>query len=86
MPKTLKIAFTFIQLLLVFAANSQSTGKTAQYTLSGTLQDAASGEYLIGAIVSGVEQAKGVSTNLYGFYSLTLPEGKQTVRFSFTRL
>ncbi|MFN5621926.1 MAG: TonB-dependent receptor [Flavobacteriales bacterium] len=82
MLKTAQTVLTVLTLLLVIALKAQPGSKTAQYTLSGTLQDANSGEYLIGAVVSSVETGKGVSTNLYGFYSLTLPEGKQTIRFS----
>ena len=77
--------FTHLILSLFLAsltAKGQTDEKLASYTVNGTLQDAVTGEYLIGAIVAGVEQGKGSSTNLYGFYSLTLPAGKQTLRFS----
>lgn len=60
----------------------QAKENGSSFTINGALQDASSGEYLIGAVVSSVEQAKGTITNLYGFYSLTLPKGKQTLRFS----
>jgi hypothetical protein len=69
-------------LLISYSALGQSAANPASYTVNGTLQDAATGEYLIGALVASVEQGKGSSTNLYGFYSLTLPAGKQTLRFS----
>jgi len=71
-------------LLALFSLHSvaQSTPKSAFFTLNGTLQDASTGEYLIGAVVASLEQGKGSTTNLYGFYSLTLPAGKQTLRFS----
>ncbi|NLI16157.1 MAG: carboxypeptidase-like regulatory domain-containing protein, partial [candidate division Zixibacteria bacterium] len=46
-----------------------------RYTISGYVKDSSSGEALIGASIY-VEQLKaGCSSNTYGFYSLTLPEG-----------
>jgi hypothetical protein len=46
-----------------------------KYTLSGYVKDNETGEYLIGATVYLKENLKGVSTNQYGFYSLTIEEG-----------
>jgi hypothetical protein len=69
-------------LLISYSALGQSVANPAYYTVNGTLQDAATGEYLIGALVGSIEQGKGSTTNLYGFYSLTLPAVKQTLRFS----
>ncbi|MEN9347510.1 MAG: TonB-dependent receptor [Flavobacteriales bacterium] len=62
-----------------------TTGLFAQnkYTISGEVKDASTGESLIGAIVSIKELGKGVGTNVYGFYSLTVPEGEYTVEYSF---
>lgn len=54
-----------------------------KYTISGTVKDASSGELLIGANVYIKETYKGVTTNHYGFYSLTVPEGKVTLVISF---
>lgn len=54
------------------------------YTVSGTVKEASSGETLIGATVTVAEKSSvGVITNEYGFYSLTLPEGNYTLKFSF---
>lgn len=49
------------------------------YTISGHIQDSESGEQLIGASVYCEETKLGVAANIYGFYSLTLPEGKHTI-------
>ena len=46
-------------------------------TVSGRVTDAATGEYVLGANVLDVEEGKGVSTNNYGFYSITLPSALQ---------
>lgn len=58
---------------------------TAQrrYTLSGYVKDSLTGENLIGASVS-VDGKAALSTNSYGFYSLTLPEGNYEISISFT--
>ena len=54
-----------------------------KYTLSGSLSDAATGEELIGATVKVESLSKGTTTNLYGFYSLTLEEGEYDITFSY---
>ena len=45
------------------------------HTLSGFVEDAASGEKLIGAVLYEPTLQKGATTNRYGFFSLTLPAG-----------
>ena len=55
-----------------------------QYTISGIIQDAETGEDLPGASVSLQSQSKlGASTNTYGFYSLELTKGNYTVLYSY---
>ncbi len=55
-----------------------------KFTISGTIKDSASGEELIGVLVSVRElEATGVSTNEYGFYSITLNEGSYTLLYSY---
>jgi hypothetical protein len=48
-------------------------------TLNGFVRDSTTGETIIGAtlIVNGA--SKGVSTNQYGYYSITLPKGDYTI-------
>lgn len=53
-------------------------------TLSGYVKDATSGETLIGAGVYVADKNTGVTTNNYGFYSLTLPEGSYTIKTSYS--
>ncbi|MCS6819156.1 MAG: TonB-dependent receptor, partial [Chitinophagales bacterium] len=55
----------------------------SRFTLSGYLRDSASGETLIGATLLVVELNKGVASNEYGFYSLTLPAGNYTIKVSY---
>lgn len=53
-----------------------------QFTVSGLIRNAKTGETLIGAVVSSnVSQA--TKSNNYGFYSLSLPKGKHSLVFSY---
>ena len=54
-----------------------------QNTLSGYIKDANSGEALIGASVFIEGEGKGASTNVYGFYSITLDAGVHNVKYSY---
>lgn len=54
-----------------------------EFTLSGYMRDATSGEELLYANILVKETGEGVNTNLYGFYSLTLPKGTYTVEYSY---
>ena len=53
-----------------------------RHTLSGYVRDE-SGESLINATVYDLTHGIGTTTNEYGFYSLTLPEGELQLRFSY---
>ncbi len=70
-----KIFFCFIILLQLF---SQSTFAQDKYTISGFVKDAQTGESVIGANLVIAANGKGVTTNQYGFYSITLPAGNFT--------
>lgn len=52
-------------------------------TISGYVKDASSGEDVIGANVYLEENLKGNTTNLYGFYSITIDTGKYTLVASY---
>ena len=58
--------------------------QTSNFTVSGYITDANTGETLIGAnvYVQG-DPAKGTASNVYGFYSLTLQEGQYELVFSY---
>lgn len=58
----------FLLILLPF------TGAAQNFTISGRLTDATTGEALIGANVFVTSLQTGTTTNTYGFYSLTLPK------------
>lgn len=59
------------------------TSQAQQYTLNGYVRDSENGEELLGVTVYVPELKKGVISNAYGFYSLTLPEGTHKVQYSF---
>ncbi|MCE1167349.1 MAG: TonB-dependent receptor [Sphingobacteriia bacterium] len=54
-----------------------------RYAVKGYISDALTGEMLIGATVYVDEIQSGATSNVYGFYSLSLPEGTYTVRYTF---
>src|ERR1700722_6282943 len=54
-----------------------------KYTITGYVKDSLSSENLIGATVSFTGQHKGVNTNAYGFFSITLPEGHYVITVSY---
>ena len=53
------------------------------YTISGRITDSKTGEDLTGATVLIPKTTYGVSTNSYGFYSLTLLKGTYKVQFKY---
>jgi hypothetical protein len=54
-----------------------------KHTISGYVKDGNSGEVLIGSTVYIRELKTGLSTNQYGFYSLSLTPGKYNIDFSY---
>ena len=54
-----------------------------KHSISGTLKDANNGETLFGATVFLKGTSLGTTSNEYGFYSLTAPEGNYTLIISY---
>ncbi|WP_422107205.1 TonB-dependent receptor [Winogradskyella sp.] len=54
-----------------------------KFTISGTLKDQANGETLLGATILLKGTTIGTTTNEYGFYSLTAPQGNYTLVISY---
>jgi len=54
-----------------------------EVTLSGRITDAETGEELIGANLYVQELKTGAVTNVYGFYSFTLPKGTYHITYSY---
>ena len=77
-----KIILFSLFLLIISHCKLSSQNK---YTISGYVKDVKSGEQLIGATLVIKElPATGTNANAYGFYSITLPEGKYTLSAQFT--
>ncbi|HET6722990.1 MAG TPA: TonB-dependent receptor [Chitinophagaceae bacterium] len=74
--------------LLVLSQNKSNTasGRPDNYrvTVNGYVRDSLSGELIIGATITLNGQSKGVTSNQYGFYSITLDSG--TYRISITHV
>jgi hypothetical protein len=73
-----KLLIVLVMLISTVAVQAQE-----KYTVSGYVKDGETGEELLNATVLVKEISKGVVTNLYGFYSLTLPKGNYTLVYSF---
>jgi len=69
--------------LLFFVVSQVSVCAQGKVTLSGTVRDAANGEFITGASVLIRETGSGAVTNPYGFYSITLAAGTYTIEYSF---
>jgi len=70
-----------ILFFILFSAWAYGYGQS--FTLSGTLTDSGTGETLIGATVGDFSAQKVTATNVYGFYSLTLPAGVYKISYSY---
>lgn len=74
---------TFFLLSFFFLGNV-ALFANANFTISGTVKDAKSGENLIGAAVVVTSKTNvGTYTNEYGYYSIQLPQGTYTLRISY---
>ena len=62
---------------------SLNTFAQKKLTVSGYITDEKSSETLIGATVFDQNSKHGAITNVFGFYSLTLPEGACSLKFSY---
>ena len=77
--------FTILSLLFLNTVVAQVKGNEPskqKFTLSGTITDTRSNETVIGVNVYIAELKTGTTTNEYGFYSITIPNGTYSVQFS----
>ncbi len=72
-----------VSLFLMFLSIGAFAQKRPMFVLNGQIKDAATGEALQGATVYVKEMEGGTVTNDYGYYSLELPDGKFSLRFSY---
>lgn len=73
----LRLPISFFFFLSVAAGFSQN------FSVSGTIRDASNGETLVGATIYLKENNSVVSSNEYGFFSLTAPKGRYTILASY---
>lgn len=73
-----KILYALLFFTISIGAFSQQ-----KFTLSGTVSNDSNNETLIDATVTILETNTTMTTNAYGFYSITLPEGDYTVVVSY---
>lgn len=73
-----KYIFLLFCLFAVLSASAQN-----RFTINGYVRDSLSRETLIGATLQVKELSRGVSTNQYGYFSITLPDGEYTFLVSF---
>ncbi len=77
--------FVTVILLVLFSApllaQNPASG-TDRYVINGYIRDSLTGETIIGATISVNGQSKGVASNQYGFYSITLEKGSYSISVS----
>ena len=78
MGKSMKLVLLFLSFSFFNSVSSQE-----KFSLSGTISDSNTNETLIGVTVIIEELKTGTTTNEYGFYSITLPKGNYTVRYTY---
>lgn len=74
LKRILLLSALFVSSLLVAQQN---------FTLSGYIKDSKNGEVIIGSNVYKQGTTTGASSNVYGFYALSLPQGKHSITFSY---
>jgi len=62
--------------------NKTDESALGKATISGYVRDVKSGEPVIGATILNLEQNTGVSTDQFGYYSLTLSRGRHTLKIT----
>jgi len=70
-------------ILLIVLLSSIFSFSQEKFTLSGTIADFKTKETLIGVNIFILETKTGITTNEYGFYSITLPKGEYTISISY---
>ncbi len=78
------IFIRLITLTLLFCAANQIFAQQTKITVSGAVKDDDNGETLIGASVYDATSGNGATTNEYGFYSLTLPMGNDSITLEYS--
>jgi len=81
--------FSFLTLVVLLFLNlpiiakAEGEGNLKRHTISGHIRDNSTGEDLIGATVYVKELKIGTTSNVYGFYSISLNSGSYTLAVSY---
>ncbi|HRY33049.1 MAG TPA: TonB-dependent receptor [Bacteroidales bacterium] len=81
--KTMKFLLLSWFFSLFLPGEKPAHAQANRFTLSGYVSEAGSRELLTGVAVYVPEQKVGTTTNLYGFYSISLPQGQYQVVYSY---
>ena len=76
----MKKILCLLGVLFIFSPSNLIAQKN---TISGYIEDANTGERMVGVNVVAKEVSLGTTSNTYGFYSMTLPVSSYTLEFSF---
>lgn len=74
--KNEQISYQFTGRHILLQKKKESKTVSRKFTISGYVTDGTSSETLIGTNIIESHQNQGTTTNPYGFYSITLPEGE----------
>ena len=69
--------------VVILKLEKEPITKKKKITISGIIKDSESFETLVGSTVYSINNKTGEITNQYGFYSITIPEGDNKIRFSY---
>lgn len=75
--------YPLLWFLCVFCFSISTLNAQEKFTISGTISEEKSNETLIGVNIIFPEISAGTTTNEYGFYSITLPEGTYNIVISY---
>jgi hypothetical protein len=74
------ITYTIVGNQVVFQSRKKTSNK---HTISGYISDKETGEKLIGVIIQEDTTKAATTSNNYGFYSITLPEGEYKLKYLY---
>ena len=74
--------FVLLTLLILLFSSRITAQQAGRHTISGTVRAKSSGESILRATVMVDGKNMGITTNDYGFFSITLPDGKYKILIS----
>lgn len=77
------VGYQFSGRYILLQKKKEKKAVSRKFTISGYVTDGTSSETLIGTNIIESHQNQGTTTNPYGFYSITLPEGETELSFSY---